>query len=185
MLSIRVYALGRFTPEWRSSVPGYVRSTVNQNSIKNFTFELSKFKKLLHAKSFVYDFQLRYVAYLLKPADSVSLALREMAQKTSSGRGGLSVNVHSSSALYSSESEDETPSGFSNDLDSDGSDLEGATHAGNNTSRPQNIGTTKGHGQSRCRVVAQVLHVHIDLTIFFRIMSQQRYYSTRFSSRRL
>ncbi|KAJ2681815.1 hypothetical protein GGH99_005021, partial [Coemansia sp. RSA 1285] len=140
MLSIRVYALGRFTPEWRSSVPGYVRSTVNQNSIKNFTFELSKFKKLLHAKSFVYDFQLRYVAYLLKPADSVSLALREMAQKTSSGRGGLSVNVHSSSALYSSESEDETPSGFSNDLDSDGSDLEGATHAGNNTSRPQNIG---------------------------------------------
>ncbi|KAJ2732732.1 hypothetical protein H4R23_002779, partial [Coemansia sp. Cherry 401B] len=37
----------------------------------------------------------------------------------------------------------------------------------------------------RRRTVAQALHVHVDLTLFMRALSQQRYYSTRFSSRRL
>ncbi|KAJ2092392.1 hypothetical protein IW138_001154 [Coemansia sp. RSA 986] len=182
MLSIRVYALGRFTPGWRSSVPGYVRSTVNQHSIKNFTFELSKFKKLLHAKSFVYDFQLRYVSYLLKPADSISLDLHAMAQKTSTKDGRLADRFCKNAVLYSSESDSESAYEFSDSTDSD---LEETAYLGAGTARPQNLGHAKSHSRSKRKVVAQVLHVHIDLTVFFGILSQQRYYSTRFSSRRL
>ncbi|KAJ1906544.1 hypothetical protein LPJ81_001293 [Coemansia sp. IMI 209127] len=183
-LSIRVYALGRFTPGWRSSVPGYVRSTVNQHSIKNFTFELSKFKKLLHAKSFVYDFQLRYVAYLLKPADSISACLYTMAQQANAGgEDGLEDEFYKhNTALYSSESESESAYDSSKSTDSD---HEEAAYPGGSTARPRNLGPAESHGRGKRKVVAQVLHVHIDLAVFFGILSQQRYYSTRFSSRRL
>ncbi|KAJ2552937.1 hypothetical protein EV175_003125, partial [Coemansia sp. RSA 1933] len=186
MLSIRVYALGRFTPGWRSSVPGYVRSTVNQHSIKNFTFELSKFKKLLHAKSFVYDFQLRYVAYLLKSADSISLYLHTMAQQAGVGEDGrlASGSDKRGTALYSSESESE--SAYDSSESTDSAHEETAAYVGSSAAQPHNAGVFAGNrNRSRRKVVAQILHVHIDLTVFFGILSQQRYYSTRFSSRRL
>ncbi|KAJ2864514.1 hypothetical protein GGI22_001701 [Coemansia erecta] len=183
-LSIRVYALGRFTPGWRSSVPGYVRSTVNQHSIKNFTFELSKFKKLLHAKSFVYDFQLRYVANLLKPAGSISACLYTISQQANVGeKDGLADESHKhTTALYSSESESESAYDSSKSTDSD---HEEAAYPGGSTARLRDLGPAASHGRGKRKVVAQVLHVHIDLAVFFGILSQQRYYSTRFSSRRL
>ncbi|KAJ2120719.1 hypothetical protein IW147_004858 [Coemansia sp. RSA 720] len=165
MLSIRMHALSRFTSEWRSAVPGYVKSSVSQRSIKKFTFELSKFKKLLHAKSFVYDFQLRYAASLLRPIASA-------AARMDSG----TVRSHKDSdqyAVYSSDS----------DIDSNSSPSEGES---------SDVGVTSDHvlqphsrSARRQRTVAQVLHVHVDLTLFMRALSQQRYYSTRFSSRRL
>ncbi|KAJ2332670.1 hypothetical protein GGH91_006116, partial [Coemansia sp. RSA 2671] len=100
MLSIHMHALSRSTPEWRSAVPGYVKSSVRKQSIKKFAFELSKYKKLLHAKSFVYDFQLRYVASLLKPVEPAVVSATDQA-------GGAFEYKHRqpTAAIYSSDSE--------------------------------------------------------------------------------
>ncbi|ORX68282.1 hypothetical protein DL89DRAFT_268781 [Linderina pennispora] len=136
----------RFTSEWRSAVPGYVKSSVNPQSIKRFTLELSKFKKLLHAKSFVYDFQLRYVASLLKPLAADDLPASDAGD----------------------------------DEDDDDDDDEIASQMG--------IDGRKWNARLKRdikRTVAQSLHVHVDLMRFFNALAQQRYYSTRFSSRRL
>ncbi|KAI9503932.1 hypothetical protein BX070DRAFT_122741 [Coemansia spiralis] len=190
MLSIRMHALGRFTPEWRSAVPGYVRSSVNQRSIKTFTFELSKFKKLLHAKSFVYDFQLRYVTYLLRSADSLILHPFTSDQQDDQLDDRLADEFQSGAAVYSSDSENGETDNPYESAESGDSDLDEVVlpssqmPAGSGTFENKNHKGSGGSG-SRRRTVAQALHVHIDLTVFFYHLSEQRYYSTRFSSRRL
>ncbi|KAJ2616149.1 hypothetical protein H4S08_000904 [Coemansia sp. RSA 1365] len=183
MLSIRMHAMNRFTSEWRSTVPGYVRSAVIPRSIKKFTSELAKFKKLLHVKSFVYDFQLRYVACILKRIDSDS-------SRPSGGVGGRAGvdsgprNLLEQYAIYSSDSElDDTGDSSSSDETSSSEADEGGLFA----EAVSPAGTAEGRRirRLRKRTIAQALCVHIDLTIFLRALSQQRYYSTRFSSRRL
>ncbi|KAJ2745233.1 hypothetical protein GGI20_002334 [Coemansia sp. BCRC 34301] len=156
MLSIHMHALSRSTPEWRSAVPGYVKSSVKAQSIQYFTFELSKFKKLLHVKSFVYDFQLRYVASLLKPLEP---ALPSPTRK------------HHPAAVYSSDSGTDE---FGSAESSDDSDI--ADHG-----RPPGANRNGGFRGT----VAQLLQVHVDLMPFFAELDEQRYFSTRFSSRRL
>ncbi|KAJ1951350.1 hypothetical protein FBU59_000211 [Linderina macrospora] len=158
MLSIRMHALSRFTSEWRSAVPGYVKSSVNPQSIKRFTLELSKFKKLLHAKSFAYDFQLRYVACLLKP-----LAVDDLPASDTEDDGGSD----NSQASDSSDSEADEYAKVANQMGIDG--------------RKWNARLKRDIK----RTVVQSLHVHVDLMRFFNTLAQQRYYSTRFSSRRL
>ncbi|KAJ2852756.1 hypothetical protein IWW36_000113 [Coemansia brasiliensis] len=172
MLSIRMHALNRFSSEWRSAVPGYVRSSISQRSIQKFTFELSKFKKLLHAKSFVYDFQLRYVASLLRPIN---------------GSEEADLNDVKQYVVYSSDSDLDASDYSSSDPESSDSDISdshvlSAIHMPN----PRQIhGRRARRAQRVQRTVAQALHVHVDLTLFMSALSQQRYYSTRFSSRRL
>ncbi|KAJ2805655.1 hypothetical protein H4R20_001999 [Coemansia guatemalensis] len=184
MLSIRMHALNRFTSEWRSTVPGYVKSAVMPQSIKKFTFELAKFKKLLHIKSFVYDFQLRYVACILKRIHPEPSRFSGDGDGNGDGVGSGSHNLQEQFTIYSSDSElDDTGDSSSSDetsnLEADGSGLfaEAVSPAG----------TAEGRRNRRLRkrTIAQALCVHIDLTIFLRALSQQRYYSTRFSSRRL
>ncbi|KAI7834901.1 hypothetical protein BX661DRAFT_168093 [Kickxella alabastrina] len=191
MLSIHMHALSRFTPEWRSAVPGYMRSSVNPNSIKKFTFDLSRYKKLLHAKSFVYDFQLRYVASILKP-------LEKLAPESSDPQSlNLPETRHHDCRdhiIYSSDSGLDDDSGSSSDGDSAESADDGYENAW--VSSDQVGGTSNYAGshyrQPHChrrncdqRTVAQSLHVHVDLTVFLAELSEQRYFSTRFSSRRL
>ncbi|KAJ2400111.1 hypothetical protein GGF41_007991, partial [Coemansia sp. RSA 2531] len=166
MLSIHMYALNRSTPEWRSAVPGYVKSSVKAQSIKYFAFELSKYKKLLHAKSFVYDFQLRYVASLLKPVEPV-------LESTNGQLGGAS-EPRPPAAVYSSDSEVDEANNASDCSES--SDPDAAEHG-------HISGANRGSGSRG--TVAQQLHVHIDLMSFFAELAEQRYFSTRFSSRRL
>ncbi|KAJ2731887.1 hypothetical protein IW152_004228 [Coemansia sp. BCRC 34962] len=168
MLSIHMHALSRSTPEWRSAVPGYVKSSVKTQSIKKFAFELSKYKKLLHAKSFVYDFQLRYIVSLLKPVEPAEVSAADQA-------GEASKHKHQPiAAIYSSDSEvDEV------DYASDCSEPSGTDAAENDLFFGMN--RRKGPWST----VAQQLHVHIDLMLFFAELSEQRYFSTRFSSRRL
>ncbi|KAJ2159594.1 hypothetical protein GGF46_002918 [Coemansia sp. RSA 552] len=202
MLTIRMHALSRFTSEWRSAVPGYVRSSVSKGSIKKFTFELSKYKKLLHVKSFVYDFQLRYVARMLKPVETVlplanvvpagrppvhtSATGRRTASFASSGRAARAriQEEQQQFAICSSDS----------DLDNTGNSSSGTETSDSETSESDLLSGSRRTARSResrrtrhlrRRTVAQALHVHIDLTIFLRVLSAQRYYSTRFSSRRL
>ncbi|KAJ2029624.1 hypothetical protein IWW57_001614 [Coemansia sp. S610] len=169
MLSIHMHALSRSTPEWRSAVPGYVKSSVRKQSIKKFAFELSKYKKLLHAKSFVYDFQLRYVASLLKPVEPAVVSATDQA-------GGAFEHKHRqpTAAIYSSDSE-----AGEGDCASDCSEPSDAGAAENGVF----FGTNRRKGS--WSTVAQQLHVHIDLMSFFAELSEQRYFSTRFSSRRL
>ncbi|KAJ2105136.1 hypothetical protein GGI16_002478, partial [Coemansia sp. S142-1] len=166
LLSIHMYALNRSTPEWRSAVPGYVKSSVKAQSIKYFAFELSKYKKLLHAKSFVYDFQLRYVASLLKPVEPV-------LESTNGQLRGAS-ELQPPAAVYSSDSEADEANNASDCSES--SDPDAAEHG-------HFSGANRGSGSRG--TVAQQLHVHIDLMSFFAELAEQRYFSTRFSSRRL
>ncbi|KAJ2059640.1 hypothetical protein GGI17_004286 [Coemansia sp. S146] len=166
MLSIHMHALSRSTPEWRSAVPGYVKSSVKAQSIKKFAFELSKYKKLLHAKSFVYDFQLRYVASLLKPVEPTSASATGQAEGASKHKPPV--------AVYSSESEaDEVDSASDYSEPSEADAAEYGHFSG------------ASHGSGSWGTVAQQLHVHIDLMSFFAELAEQRYFSTRFSSRRL
>ncbi|KAJ1753753.1 GTPase of the mitochondrial inner membrane that associates with the large ribosomal subunit [Coemansia sp. RSA 1821] len=172
MLSIRMHALNRFSPEWRSAVPGYVRSSISQRSIQKFTFELSKFKKLLHAKSFVYDFQLRYVASLLRPIN---------------GSEEADLNDVKQYVVYSSDSDLDASDYSSSDPELSDSDLSDSHVL--SSAHLSNARQTHSRRVRRARrvqrTVAQALHIHVDLTLFMDVLSQQRYYSTRFSSRRL
>ncbi|KAJ2721919.1 hypothetical protein GGI07_003660 [Coemansia sp. Benny D115] len=193
MLSIHMHALSRFTSEWRSAVPGYVRSSINPRSIKKFTFELSRYKKLLHAKSFVYDFQLRYVASMLKP-----LATTPLDSGVDHDLNLPDLHVHDcyEHAIYSSESDASVQSGDSLDDDYSGDSEAEEYSSAWVTTKPAGAGIDESvggfeqdgrQGDPRCkhRTFAQALHVHIDLTIFLAELSEQRYFSTRFSSRRL
>ncbi|PIA19230.1 hypothetical protein COEREDRAFT_84537 [Coemansia reversa NRRL 1564] len=182
MLSIRMHAMNRFTSEWRSTVPGYVRSAVIPRSIKKFTSELAKFKKLLHVKSFVYDFQLRYVACVLK-------RIRPNPSRFSSGGGGAGIDsdlrdLQEQYVIYSSDSELDDAGDSSSSDETSSSEADGG---GLFAEAVSPAGTAEGRRirRLRKRTIAQALCVHIDLTIFLRALSQQRYYSTRFSSRRL
>ncbi|KAI8320376.1 hypothetical protein GQ54DRAFT_326270 [Martensiomyces pterosporus] len=180
MLSIRMHALSRFSSEWRSAVPGYVRSSINPRSIKKFTYELSKFKKLLHAKSFVYDFQLRYVACLLRPLESAPYVADMAVSKSATDPALLSVEA----GIFSSESESEPTSSESDTTESSDSDTDEFARL----IRQMGIGNRKERARFKRDIkqtVAHALHVHIDLMAFFKTLSEQRYFSTRFSSRRL
>ncbi|KAJ2008684.1 hypothetical protein H4R26_000003 [Coemansia thaxteri] len=188
MLSIHMHALSRFSHEWRSAVPGYLKSSIRPQSIKHFTFELSKYKKLLHAKSFVYDFQLRYVASLLKPLEPAP----KQSSNLPSSRGVLDNQTAAFAAsldprtdalahdsrlvcvVYSSDSDADDADSLSDSASSSDVDIANC---------PQLPGASRVHGSRRN--VAQMLHVHIDLVAFFGDLSEQRYFSTRFSSRRL
>ncbi|KAJ1943316.1 hypothetical protein EC988_006264, partial [Linderina pennispora] len=142
MLSIRMHALSRFTSEWRSAVPGYVKSSVNPQSIKRFTLELSKFKKLLHAKSFVYDFQLRYVASLLKPLAADDLPASDAGNDEDDDDDDESTSSHISD---SSDSETDEYAKVASQMGIDG--------------RKWNARLKRDIK----RTVAQSLHVHVDL----------------------
>ncbi|KAJ2748379.1 hypothetical protein IWQ56_007479, partial [Coemansia nantahalensis] len=172
ILSIRMFALSRFSSEWRSTVPGYIRSSINPRSINKFTFELSKFKKLLHVKSFAYDFQLRYMASLLRQVDPA-------LQDTGGGdeHDPLPDAADSSS---NSGSSDTGPVGGGAGSDKDS----GSDESDDGADGPATGGRRRAR-QPRTRTVAEALHVHLDMTVFFDALSQQRYYSTRFSSRKL
>ncbi|KAJ1734001.1 hypothetical protein LPJ61_001292 [Coemansia biformis] len=198
MLSIRMYALNRFTSEWRSAVPGYVRTPVNLRTSKKFTFELSKYKKLLHVKSFTYDFQLRYIASLLKHVGPASLNASGRQGELATGPGGAAgpnADLHTHPAdmrpragasqpehqqnIYSSDSDaGDTDSAESSDEDSD-------EDAGDAAASNAAAGEAQQASRTCKRTVAEALHVHVDITIFLDALSQQRYYSTRFSTRRL
>ncbi|KAJ1821736.1 hypothetical protein LPJ75_000640, partial [Coemansia sp. RSA 2598] len=193
MLSIRMHALSRFTSEWRSAVPGYLRSSVNPQSIKKFTFDISRYKKLLHIKSFVYDFQLRYVANLLKPANRTHPTPADESQHP----GHVDSQLHDcrDHAIYSSDSDTDSlgeassnghSSGDSAD-DEDGQVWIPGEHEDANGYGADPHSTGPSCRNQRCgqRTVAEALHVHIDLTVFLADLSEQRYFSTRFSSRRL
>ncbi|KAJ2884543.1 hypothetical protein FB639_001942, partial [Coemansia asiatica] len=197
MISIRMHALSRFTSEWRSAVPGYLRSSVNPQSIKKFTFDISRYKKLLHVKSFVYDFQLRYVANLLKPASNICCHATDESQQPLKHIDSQQHDCHDHS-IYSSDSDaDSLGEGSSNgDSSGDSADEQDGQLwiSGNREDRqddddgvdPQST-TGPSCRNQRCgqRTTAQALHVHIDLTVFLADLSEQRYFSTRFSSRRL
>ncbi|KAJ1878652.1 hypothetical protein LPJ57_003290 [Coemansia sp. RSA 486] len=183
MISIRMHALSRFTSEWRSAVPGYLRSSVNPQSIKKFTFDISRYKKLLHIKSFVYDFQLRYVANLLKPVGGIQPRSADESQAPNHDN----CRDH---AIYSSDSDSDSQSeGSSNGNssgdsanDDDGQIWVSGEHEG---AQDDDADARPAGPRGGQKTVAQALHVHVDLTVFLADLSEQRYFSTRYSSRRL
>ncbi|KAJ2908839.1 hypothetical protein GGI21_002483, partial [Coemansia aciculifera] len=193
MLSIHMHALSRSTPEWRSAVPGYIKSSIRGQSIKLFTFELSKYKKLLHAKSFVYDFQLRYVASLLKPLEPAlasptsqlgGAAAHDLPSGGHHARGlssGGTAQLHQQAGRYLAGKRQQARAIYSSDSEAEEVD---SAESGDEADVAEQLEGSSA-GASRKGTVAQLLHVHIDLMLFFAALDEQRYFSTRFSSRRL
>ncbi|KAJ2558240.1 hypothetical protein GGH95_005050, partial [Coemansia sp. RSA 1836] len=188
MLAIHMHALSRSTPEWRSAVPGYVKSSIKAQSIKHFTFELSKYKKLLHAKSFVYDFQLRYVASLLRTLEPALAS--PTGQPSAHDVSGSHARGHSIGAAQQHQAGgapahrcQQTATVYSSDSGADGVDSAESSDDADVAEHDRPAGASRKAGSRG--TVAQLLHVHIDLIAFFAELDEQRYFSTRFSSRRL
>ncbi|KAJ2336085.1 hypothetical protein GGI00_001028, partial [Coemansia sp. RSA 2681] len=188
MLAIHMHALSRSTPEWRSAVPGYVKSSIKAQSIKHFTFELSKYKKLLHAKSFVYDFQLRYVASLLRTLEPALASptgqpsAHDVSDSHARGHSIGAAQQHQAGGAPAHRCQ-QTATVYSSDSGADGVDSAESSDGADVAEHDRPAGASRKAGSRG--TVAQLLHVHIDLMAFFAELDEQRYFSTRFSSRRL
>ncbi|KAJ2811130.1 hypothetical protein FBU31_007841, partial [Coemansia sp. 'formosensis'] len=112
---------------------------------------------------------------LLKPVEPTLVGATGHPGTSMHQAGGASENKRQPVvAIYSSDSEADEA-----DCASDGSELSDADVAGNGRYSGAN------HRDGTLGTFAQQLHVHIDLMSFFAELAEQRYFSTRFSTRRL
>ncbi|PVU86142.1 hypothetical protein BB559_006641, partial [Furculomyces boomerangus] len=255
---LKMSTIMRHLSKYSTSIPGYTKSHVAKNSLKQYTFELSKIKKLLHTKSFSYDIQLRIITELLKPSHKsctcehnssnnlhsnslnpsnpnqhVSNTVADNKISNKKEKEGEPKNAlpdkpcdvgYDSVATKSSvgdeyrlnsntDSTDQTDSSFFKDLSYSSSNDDSKNFSTKKEidtlnfsySKPeetilQNPSTPSSrlllynkfdfnydkplnpHGFLNC---AEVLGIRVDLLKIFGLLSQQRYYSIRFSARRL
>ncbi|CAG8506046.1 8847_t:CDS:10 [Ambispora leptoticha] len=69
---VTLYTLNRGYGRSRVAAPGFDIIEGDRNSLKIFTEECGRFKKLIHVNSFVYDFHLNYIKYILESQKNVS-----------------------------------------------------------------------------------------------------------------
>ncbi|CAG8503793.1 2965_t:CDS:10 [Ambispora gerdemannii] len=91
---VTLYTLNRRYGRLRVAAPGFDVIEGDRNSLKIFTEECGRFKKLIHVNSFVYDFHLNYIKYILENQKNIPapFSILEFIKAF--------INVYSRSASY-------------------------------------------------------------------------------------
>ncbi|CAJ0636138.1 1162_t:CDS:10 [Entrophospora sp. SA101] len=69
---VTLYTMNRRYGKLRMAAPGFIAANGDRHSLKVFTEECGRFKKMIHVNSFVYDFHLRYIKHILEEQMDIS-----------------------------------------------------------------------------------------------------------------
>ncbi|CAG8487622.1 14879_t:CDS:10 [Acaulospora colombiana] len=73
-VSVTLYVLNRRYDRIRVDAPSFASNISARDSVRVFAEECGKFKKMIRVNTFIYDFHLRYIKYLLKSQSEKPLA---------------------------------------------------------------------------------------------------------------